>query len=116
VTKTMLNVYRQQTIVQRLSKAVKGETMRTVGGWSLATLMLALCLPTLARAQDQECGDIGAIVRQAYPNAVSDGERTMKTGNRTLTLPSPSSINPHALLSSPAGKARTASGRHPAYC
>ncbi|WP_152950359.1 hypothetical protein [Brevundimonas sp. Bb-A] len=98
MTKTMLNVYQQQTIVQRLSKAVKGETMRTVDGWSLATLVLALCVPTLARAQDQECGDIGAIVRQAYPNAVADGERTMKTGNRTLTLPSPSSINPHAIV------------------
>ena len=84
--------------MKRLSKAEKGDIMRTIGGWGLGTLALALCVPTLARTQDRECGDIGAIVRQAYPDAVADGERTMRTGNRTLTLPSPSSINPHAIV------------------
>ncbi|WP_242076345.1 hypothetical protein [Brevundimonas diminuta] len=61
-------------------------------------LTLALCAPTLASAQDQECGDVVQLVRQAYPGAVVEGERSLRTGNRTLTLPSPSSIDPHAMV------------------
>lgn len=61
-------------------------------------LALALCAPTLAQAQDQECGNVDAIVRQAYPGAVAQGERSVRAGNRTLTLPSPSSIDPHAIV------------------
>ena len=95
---TMLDVCRQQTIVQQRSKAAKGETMRAISGWSLGALAWGLCVPTLARAQDLECGDASAIVREAYPNADADGELTMRAGNRTLTLPSPSSINPHAIV------------------
>ena len=72
--------------------------MRAISGWSLGALAWGLCVPTLARAQDLECGDASAIVREAYPNADADGELTMRAGNRTLTLPSPSSINPHAIV------------------
>jgi len=76
----------------------KGKTMRAISRWRLAMLVLALGAPTLAKAQDQECGDINAIVRQAYPDAVAQGERSVRAGNRTLTLPSPSSIDPHAIV------------------
>lgn len=74
--------------------------MRTLNRWSIGglALTLALCAPTLASAQDQECGDVAAFVRQAYPGSVTEGERGVRTGNRTLTLPSPSSINPHAMV------------------
>ncbi len=72
--------------------------MRATSRWGLAVLALVLSAPTLARAQDQECGDVDAIVRQAYPGAVAQGERSVRTGNRTLTLPSPSSIDPHAIV------------------
>ena len=72
--------------------------MRAVSRWSLAILALAFGTPTVAMAQDQECGNIDAIVRLAYPGAVAQGERSVRAGNRTLTLPSPSSINPHAIV------------------
>lgn len=72
--------------------------MRAISRWSLAILGLVLGAPTLARAQTEECGNVDAIVRQAYPGAVAQGERSVRTGNRTLTLPSPSSIDPHAIV------------------
>lgn len=72
--------------------------MRAISRWSLAVLALALSAPTLAKAQDQECGNVDAIIRQAYPGAVAQGERSVRAGNRTLTLPSPSSIDPHAIV------------------
>lgn len=72
--------------------------MQAIMRSGLGILALMLCAPTLARAQDQECGDIGAIVRQAYPGAVSQGEGTVRAGDHTITLPSPSSINPHAII------------------
>jgi hypothetical protein len=72
--------------------------MRLINTWSLALLALALCTPTLADAQDQECGDLETIVRLAYPGAVTQGGLSIRAGNRTLTLPSPSSINPHAIV------------------
>ena len=61
-------------------------------------MALALSTPTLAEAQDRECGNVDAIVRHAYPGAVAQGERSVRAENRTLTLPSPSSINPHAIV------------------
>lgn len=72
--------------------------MCAINRWSLAIFALALSAPTLVRAQDQECGNVDAIVRQAYPGAVAQGERSVRAGNRTLTLPSPSSIDPHAIV------------------
>lgn len=72
--------------------------MRAISRWGFAGLALALSPPTLARAQDQECGNVDAIVRQAYPGAIAQGERSVRAGDRTLTLPSPSSINPHAIV------------------
>ena len=72
--------------------------MREVNSWSLAVLLMALIAPTLANAQDQECGNIEAIVRQAYPEAVTQSDQSVRADNRTLTLPSPSSINPHAIV------------------
>lgn len=72
--------------------------MRAIIRWRLAMLALALGVPTLAKAQDQECGNVDLIVRQAYPGAVAQGERSVRAGNRTLTLPSPSSIDPHAIV------------------
>lgn len=98
MTKQVLDISRHQTISRWRSKAAKGKTMRTISSWSLAVLALALGTPTLTKAQDQECGNVDAIVRQAYPGAVAQGERSVRAGNRTLTLPSPSSINPHAIV------------------
>lgn len=72
--------------------------MQMIGRWGLVALALALSAPTLANAQDQECGDVARIVRQAYPNAVAQGERAVRVGDRTLTLPSASSIDPHAMV------------------
>lgn len=72
--------------------------MRMISQWSLVALALALSAPTLADAQDQECGNAARIVRQAYPNAIAQGERAVRVGDRTLTLPSPSSIDPHAMV------------------
>lgn len=72
--------------------------MRMIGRWSLCAVALALCAPTVTKAQQQECGDVAAIVRHAYPGAVALGERAVRAGNRTLTLPSPSSIDPHAMV------------------
>jgi hypothetical protein len=69
-----------------------------ISRWSVIALLLALCSPTLAAAQQQECGDVRAIVRQAYPGAVAQGQRSVQAGNRTLTLPSASSIDPHAMV------------------
>ena len=65
---------------------------------SLSALALALCAPTRARAQDQECGDVAAIVRQAYPGAIAQGGLAVRVGDRTLTLPSASSVDPHAMI------------------
>lgn len=72
--------------------------MRGINRWGLAVLALALSAPSLAMAQDQECGNLDAIIRQAYPGAVAQGERSVRAGNRTLTLPSPTSIDPHAIV------------------
>lgn len=72
--------------------------MTAIVRWGLSILALVLVAPTLANAQDQECGDIDAIVRQSYPGATWQGERTLKVRDRTITLPSPSSINPHAII------------------
>ena len=72
--------------------------MRMISRWGLVALALALSAPTLANAQDQECGDVDRIVRQAYPNAIAQGERAVRVGDRTLTLPSASSIDPHAMV------------------
>jgi len=72
--------------------------MRMISRWGLVALALALSAPTLAEAQDQECGDVARIVDRAYPNAVAQGERAVRVGNRTLTLPSASSIDPHAMV------------------
>jgi hypothetical protein len=72
--------------------------MGGISRWGFTVMALALSAPTLAKAQDQECGNVDAIVRQAYPGAVAEGELSVRAGNRTLTLPSPSSINPHAIV------------------
>lgn len=70
------------------------------GLWSGGALVLLLALLTssLARAQDRECGDIETIVRLAYPGAVAQGVGFLRAGDRTITLPSDSSINPHAIV------------------
>jgi len=72
--------------------------MHTTSSWCLAVMALALSTPTLAKTQDQECGNVDAFVRHAYPGAVAQGERSVRVGSRTLTLPSPSSIDPHAIV------------------
>lgn len=72
--------------------------MRMIGGWSLGVLALVLCAPTAARAEGRECGDVAAIVRQAYPDAVVQGGRAVRVRDRTLTLPSETSIDPHAMV------------------
>lgn len=81
-----------------VSKTVKlakqKSTLRTRG---LGVLALALSAPASVSAQDQECGDVGAIVRQAYPGATAQGERSVRAGDRTLTLPAASSFDPHAI-------------------
>lgn len=48
--------------------------MRAVSRWSLAILALALSVPTLANAQDQECWNVDAIIRQAYPGTDAQSE------------------------------------------
>ncbi|MNE96121.1 hypothetical protein D3C80_1942870 [compost metagenome] len=55
-------------------ESCEGETMRAVSRWSLAILALALSVPTLANAQDQECGNVDAIIRQAYPGTDAQSE------------------------------------------
>ncbi|VXB08916.1 hypothetical protein BREVUG8_100343 [Brevundimonas sp. G8] len=91
-----------QEVVSGPSKTVlvdHGErNMRMISRWGLVALALALSAPTLAEALDQECGDVARIVDRAYPNAVAQGERAVRVGNRTLTLPSASSIDPHAMV------------------
>lgn len=66
--------------------------------WTALAAALAVGVPTATLAQDRECGDVAALVRQAYPTATPDGEQRLRVGGRTLTLPSESSINPHALI------------------
>lgn len=39
--------------------------MRMISRWGLVALALALSAPTLADAQDQECGDVARIVPAA---------------------------------------------------
>jgi len=70
------------------------------GRWSggVLVLLLALLTSSLARAQDRECGDVEMIVRLAYPGAIAQGEGFLRAGDRTITLPSDSSINPHAIV------------------
>ena len=69
-----------------------------ISRWSLGVLALVLSAPASVSAQDQECGDVGVIVRQAYPGATAQGERSVRAGDRTLTLPAASSIDPHAII------------------
>lgn len=70
------------------------------GPWISGALVLALGLfaPHMATAQDRECGDVETIVRLAYPGVLTQGEGFMRAGDRTITLPSDTSINPHAIV------------------
>lgn len=72
--------------------------MRIINRWRLGVLALAFCAPTSARALDLECGDVAAIIRQAYPGAVAQGGRAVRVGDRMITLPSASSIDPHGVV------------------
>lgn len=70
------------------------------GRWSSGALalLMALLTPSLTSAQDRECGNVETIVRLAYPGAVAQGEGFLRTSDRTITLPSDTSINPHAIV------------------
>jgi len=70
------------------------------GRWISGALVLSLSLlaPHMARAQDRECGDVEAIVRQAYPGVLAERDGLLRAGDRTITLPSDKSINPHAIV------------------
>lgn len=94
--KQTLDICRQQTISRWRSKAAKGKAMLAVCRWRLAVLALALSAPTLAKARDQECGNVDAIIRQAYPGAVAQGERSVRTGTEHLPFPPhpPSTLTP----------------------
>ena len=72
--------------------------MRMINRWRFGVLALAFCAPTSASALDPECGDVAAIIRQAYPGAVAQGERAVRVGDRMITLPSASSIDPHGVV------------------
>ena len=76
------------------------EESQMTGRWSSGALVLLLVLlaPSLASAQDRECGDVETIVRLAYPGAVAQSEGFLRAGDRTITLPSDTSINPHAIV------------------
>lgn len=66
--------------------------------WVWAALMLVLGAPSAALATDQECGDVAALVQQAYPDATPQGERGLRVGRHSLTLPSATSVDPHAII------------------
>lgn len=70
------------------------------GRWISGALVLSLALLAahMARAQDRECGDVETIVRQAYPGVLAERDGLLRTGDRTITLPSDTSINPHAIV------------------
>ena len=80
------------------SRPARENIMRIINRASLSAFALVLGASSLAKAQDNECGDVAAMVRQAYPGAVAESGRLMRVGDRTLTLPVEGSIDPHAIV------------------